>query len=622
MSSAGLKYTLSGKTYVLSSIGTCKDTNIVIPAKHPDNGKAITSIGKEAFKGCTFIENISFEDDSELTSVGTYAFTDCSSLKSITIPKSVKTFNNYAFKGCTSLDEIKYKGTVSEWAAKISFYNPQASPFCNRDPKKNKIEPRLYEFDESISDYIEVTEINEHNFTASKISGYAFYKCYSLTSVTIPNCVTNIGRSAFSGCELLENVKIDGAPTVSEGIFSCCYNLKFVTINKGLTTISNSMFSDCHNLPTINIPDSVTSIGSEAFKNCYIDLTTITIPDSVTSIGNRAFYGCGALIGISFGKTSELTSIGVQAFYNCDSLTSITIPDNVTSIGDDAFSGCISLTHTSETGSGVSRNLKYIGTSSNPYLYLVGVILSQTNHITSAQIHYKCRYINSQTFNNCSLLANIYVDEDNTNYKSIDGNLYSIDGTTLITYARGKKTTSFRIPNTVEKINNFAFCNCINLASITVPDSVTSIGESAFSGCKSLISLIIPDSVTGISTNTFIKCISLENIVIGSGIVSIDKDAFKECGLLTNMVLLGDTPPTLSATLPNNIKLYCYPENSNSYKTATNWQDYSDNFIGDTLKVTFAINAAVQKKLFESKKSFNARMQRLDAQLASLESTR
>jgi hypothetical protein len=120
-----------------------------------------------------------------------------------------------------------------------------------------------------------------------------------------------------------------------------------------------------------------------------------------------------------------VTSIGDRAFYGCTRLESITIPDSVTSISTLAFDGCTSLT-------------------------------------------------------------SIEVDENNTKYKSINGNLYSKDGKTLILYAIGKKDASFEIPDSVTKIGDRAFYRCTALTSVTIPNSVTSIGGSAFYGCTAL----------------------------------------------------------------------------------------------------------------------------------------
>ena len=170
----------------------------------------------------------------------------------------------------------------------------------------------------------------------------------------------------------------------------------------------------------------------------------------------------------------SVTSIRYWAFEGCTSLTSVTIPKSVTSIGDSAFRGCDSLT-------------------------------------------------------------SITVDNNNQNYKSIDGNLYSKDGKTLIQYAIGKTAKEFTIPETITSIGSSAFSCCDSLTSIEIPDSVTSIGDSAFFNCTSLTSVTIPNSVTSISSSTFSCCDSLASIEIPDSVTTIGSSAFSCCYSLTSI---------------------------------------------------------------------------------------
>lgn len=145
---------------------------------------------------------------------------------------------------------------------------------------------------------------------------YAFRLCKSLTSVTIPNSVTNIEYYAFGST-----------------------SLTFVTIPNSITSIGTQTFSGCH-LTSIAIPNSVTSIQYGALSSNYF--TSITIPNSVTSILGSAFQYCyGILTSITI--PNSVTSIENYTFSFCQYFTSVTIPNNITSIGTNVFSGCYTM---------------------------------------------------------------------------------------------------------------------------------------------------------------------------------------------------------------------------------------------------------------------------------------
>lgn len=213
--------------------------------------------------------------------------------------------------------------------------------------------------------------------TVTSIRYSAFSYCDSLTSVSIPDSVEQIGTNLFVGCSKLKTISvspdhpyfatIDGVLfrkadktliSYPAGIKSSTY-----TIPQGIVSIGDSAFSYCSSLTNISIPDSVTSIGELAFFSC-ISLTSVSIPDSVTAIEDLAFSDCYSLTDLII--PASVTSIGYKAFAGCKFLKSVSIPDSVTYIGDSVFSGCYSLTLT------VPRNsyaLEYAKTNNIPYTY-------------------------------------------------------------------------------------------------------------------------------------------------------------------------------------------------------------------------------------------------------------
>lgn len=233
----------------------------------------------------------------------------------------------------------------------------------------------------------------------TSIGDSAFLNLDSLTSVSIPDSVAQIGVNPFGGCSSLKIIfvspehpyfsTIDGVLfrkadktlisypkgkesatyNIPQGITAIGYkaffacNLTAVTIPDSVTTIGKSAFDACLSLTSVIIPDSVTAIGDWAFSSCE-SLTSVSIPDSVTSIGGSAFSSCKSLTSVAI--PDSVTSIGGSAFDFCESLTSVTIPDSVTSIGDYAFGDCSNLILT------VPRNsyaAEYAKTNDIPYTY-------------------------------------------------------------------------------------------------------------------------------------------------------------------------------------------------------------------------------------------------------------
>ena len=338
----------------------------------------------------------------------------------------------------------------------------------------------------------------------TSIGSSAFYNCYDLNSVTIPNSVTSIGGNAFYGCSGLTSVTIPASVTsIGYNAFHGCSGLTSVTIPANVTSIGGNAFSGCSSLTSVTIPNSVTSIGSGAFsgtawynnqpdgivyagKVLYIykgtmpDGTKVKIKDGTLSIAESAFSGCSGLASVTI--PNSVTSISGYAFYGCSGLTSVTIPASVTSIGGNVF------------------------------------------------------YI-------CSGLTSIIVEEGNTAYDSRD-NCNAIIETASNTLIAGCKNTT--IPNSVTSIGNGAFCGCSGLTSITIPNSVTLINFLAFSSCSGLTSVVIPNSVTTICPYAFSGCKSLTSISIGSGLTEICGHAFENSSELLDVYCYAENVPRIA----------------------------------------------------------------------------
>lgn len=226
---------------------------------------------------------------------------------------------------------------------------------------------------------------SEINGTPVTTIGNAAFRDSSVTSVTIPASVTEIGSNAFAGCTNLTSVNYigdwskltiqSGNPAVEDAAKDAANEQLFefeftpdntavivkhyrgaaadVTIpsrykGKPVTVIDHVAFYNNSAVTSVTIPDSVTAIPDYAFGFCS-QLTNISIPNSVTFIGFSAFNSCTSLKSITL--PSSLSTIQSYAFYNCGNLKTIRIPVSVTSIGNCAFDVCPSLMTVTYPGS-------------------------------------------------------------------------------------------------------------------------------------------------------------------------------------------------------------------------------------------------------------------------------
>jgi len=334
----------------------------------------VTAIGEWAF---SYSENMtSVSIPNTVTSIDRQAFFDCSSLSTVTIPSSVTTIDEEAFCNCHSLTNMTIPSSVMS-------IGDGAFGFCE-NLKSLTVESGNNKYDsrDDCNAIIETASntliagcqntVIPNSVTAIGISGFS--GCSGLTSFNIPNSVTAIGEDAFACCHGLNSVDVpNSVTTIGEYAFRNCENLTSVTIGNAVTTIGEGAFDGCVSLASLNLGNSVTSIGDVAFLSCH-SLTSLFIPKSVTSIGKAAFNGCNGLttIVVESGNTAydsrdncnaliettsntlmqgcdntiipnSITAIGDEAFCECEGLKSVTIPGCVTTIGQAAFMNCHAL---------------------------------------------------------------------------------------------------------------------------------------------------------------------------------------------------------------------------------------------------------------------------------------
>ena len=520
--------------------------------------EGVTSVGGGAFQNCSNLSNVQFPNS--LTLINSDAFLNCTSLASVTIPDGVKRIDNSAFEGCKRLTSF----SVNEGN---SNYSSQDGVLFNKD----KTEIIQY----SIGNERAIYDIPN---SVTSIGYSAFSGCTSLTSVTIPDSVISIGDSAFLKCTNLSNVTIPNSVTsIENSAFSGCSSLTSIAIPDSVTSIGNSAFEECTNLSNVTIPNSVTSIGDYTFYNCK-RLRSVTIPNSVISIDESAFECCTSLTSITI--PNSVTSIGASAFSECTSLTNVTIPDSLTEIGSFAFSDCSNLNEINYNGT-ISQWKSIQGYSyvSKPVNCTDGVF---KNVVTIDSFEYEFGDYTASIVGYTGKIENLTIPES-ISYEDYTFEITSIADSAFSNCASLKSVT---IPDSVTRIGDSAFLNCASLKSVTIPDSVTRIGDSAFEDCTSLTSIKIPYSVTSIGFSAFVGCTSLTSLTIPESVKDISDSAFYGCVDLNKIYYSG----TKSQWKAINI-------GSNNDKLIENLVKCTDGFILNKTDATDAVTDNLKYKL-------------------------
>lgn len=451
---------ISEGEYTVSGIGTCTDTEILIPTTYNDlpvvsveasaflNNTAITSvvlpdsitsIGEKAFNGCESLTSVTFGKNSQLSSIGPGAFNYCYSLESITIPESVTSIGSEAFNYCCGLRSVTFG----------------------------------------------------ENSQLTSIGDGAFNWCESLERITIPDSVLSIGYSAFEGCTALKNITIPGSVlSIGDNAFKECTALESATISEGVKSIGDNAFYNCTNLVNVSLPDSLTSISFNTFYGCtnlqtyddgtayylgnsenhYLvlvsviskEITSFTIDDKTKFIWNGAFNGCRSLERVDI--PDSILGIGHHAFQDCNSLTAIKIPYGVTTIEDGTFFCCTNMQTIT-----IPETVTSIGQSA----------FEGCNNLKSISIPNSVTSIGNKAFYECKKLENII------------------------------------IPDGVTFIRHYTFYGCESLEWVSLPESVYYIDQFAFKNCSSLKSIIIPSAVTKIDFAAFLYCDVLTTVYYG-----------------------------------------------------------------------------------------------------------
>ena len=379
-----------------------------------------------------------------------------------------------------------------------------------------------YDYGSTLANIYGYTGNSEYVKIPSKINGYT---------------ITGINTQAFKNNKKLKGIIIPDTVTyVEDSLFSGCISLTDVDLGKGITVITNGMFYNCKNLESLTIPeqierfyDSYSYTGNSSdkpfegcvnLKNIYFkakdislvrhylnlpSLTNIVIASTVDSLPDGAFSGYNYIENVTF--ENGLMVLPDSCFKNCTSLKNITLPDSMMSVGKSAFENCYNIKSVT-----FSENLNTIDDSA----------FKGCSSIENLSLNKNLREIGNNAFEECSSVKNVtFNDSLNTIGESAFANCSSVEKVDL--------------PESVSSVGKDVFEGCKAIKNITLSSKLNYVNDGVFSGCSSLESVDLPDNISEIGANSFADCTNLKNIRFGKNLIHIDSYAFSGCSSLKSI---------------------------------------------------------------------------------------
>lgn len=456
-------------------------------------------------------------------------FGKCTGLKKVTLKNGVRSIGEDAFRDCSSLEGVIFENTVLE-----------------------------------------------------KISDGAFWGCSALSSIALPDSVTEIERNAFFETGL-RNIQLPEKLTlIGGGAFCNCKNLKQVQLPPQLKELGEGAFFNCENLTQIQLPAQLNKLGTDAFRNCT-SLDKIDIPAGLTQIEPDTFCNTG-LTSVTLHE--GLTKIEDWAFHDCLKLKKIRIPKSVTDIGELALGIRYNMGNGAEevipggftvegyTGSAAERYVKRMHQSENLYhVFFKDVkfvsIGGQTAAVTNIS-KTKISALKTRAFTGKPLTQALTITYGGK--KLVNGRDYTLTwknnkniGTASVTIKgkgkyNGSVTKKFRITvqkNAVYTVSRLKYK--ISSADTSGKGTVVFTGATDKAARKALT---IPTTVkiggksfrvTAIGTSAMSGAKKLTTVKIGANIMTVGAKAFYGCSKLSNVTIFG-TKLTTAKTGANAFK--------------------------------------------------------------------
>jgi len=527
--SVGLTYEVTAdNTCVITGMGTCSDTEIIIPKTI--DGYTVVGIKSKAFMNSAAITSIAIPET--VATVEASAFSGCTALRDVSVEKEDAFIAEDAFIGCKELQNIEVgekEVTVKTEEEKLA-YQVTSDTTCTVTGIGTWKGTEL------------IIPATIDGYAVTAIGASAFQKNTALTKIVVPSGVLYIGDDAFADCTALLSLSIpESVNHIGNRVCWGDRKLRTITLPKTLDYLGFSAFIDCNSLESIEVPLVKSGkLLAFTFSTCK-KVKKIVIPHGTVSLGADIFIGCSSLEEVVIPDT--VTSIGGLAFTDCTSLKEITIPDSVTEYADgrvtsDVFRGCTSLTKVKLSANATLTSFMFEGCTALKEIYIPvnardssgGWTFKGCTALERVVFADNVTYCSRNMFEGCTALKEVILPDS---LLVIDNYMFS--GCTAL--------TNVKWPSALERIADNAFENCTSLTSVDLMPNTYLINENAFKGCTSLTNINFPTSVGGkyrgitIRPYVFDGCTALTGLDVPNlgETVYISKNAFNNCSSLTKI---------------------------------------------------------------------------------------
>ncbi len=521
-------------------------------AKYTSIDGVLTNVEKTEIIFFPHAKGPSYTTPLGIQSIGPSAFDSCTKLVELTISAQVTLIGESAFNKCTNLEKITFLGQADDAPLTIktkAFYECYNTNLTEISLPANLLVMEAYAFGKTSNlKKVYVNSVSPDIQFAPAAFGSVPSSASSSPSYNVKDLYLSKDVAAFEvtgvfGGRVLANVIVDPENPNYTSIEGVLYNKE----------ITRVIYYPTEREGSYTLPATVTVIGDRVFEG-KTGITSITFNKNVTSIGEGAFQNCTNLAEVIFeeGGTEDLV-IGKQAFYSCKALENLVLPSRLKSIQDAAFTVCSGLTEIN-----IPEGVTYIGAEAFKSCSSATIVRIPASVETLAESEGQFvatdKEARIRVFDFCSGLTEFIVDENNKNYKSIDGILYEIKndeegnllGYNLIVCPQAKGGI-IDLPSKILSINNYAFYQNKNIQELKFSNGIEgemTVGSYAFFECFNLAKVQLPRGVKTISEFSFHKCLLLEEVVIPNTLEVLPSKGFHTCPELSKVTFEegGDIP--------------------------------------------------------------------------------